>query len=116
MKISNLLADESILAEIGARLARRRLDLQLTQADVAAQAGVAKRTLERIEAGASAQMVSMVRIFRVLDLLPAVERMIPEAGPSPMALLQQKGKVRRRASRQRAGGNAGKPWSWGDDA
>ena len=58
MKISTLLADEAILTEMGARIARRRLDLQLTQAELAEQAGVAKRTLERIEAGASAQMSS----------------------------------------------------------
>ena len=52
MKISELLTDNVILAEIGERIARRRLDLQLTQADVAEQAGVSKRTLERIEFGA----------------------------------------------------------------
>jgi len=58
MKISKTLADDAILAEIGERVTRRRLDLQLTQADVAEQAGVAKRTLERIEAGASAGSVA----------------------------------------------------------
>ena len=79
MNISKILADDAILAEIGARVARRRLDFQLTQADVAEQAGVAKRTVERIEAGASAQMSSIVRILRVLDLLPGLDRMIPEA-------------------------------------
>ncbi len=97
MKISKLLADDAILAEIGKRIARRRLDLQLTQADLAEQAGVAKRTVERVEAGASAQMSSMIRILRVLDLLPGLDRMIPEAGPRPMDLLKRKGKVRQRA-------------------
>ena len=65
MKISKLLADDAILTEIGERVARRRLDLQLTQAEMAEQAGVAKRTVERIEAGASAQMSSIIRILRV---------------------------------------------------
>ena len=51
MKISQLLADEAILAELGKRITRRRLDLELTQAAVAEQAGIAKRTLERVEAG-----------------------------------------------------------------
>ena len=69
MNISKFLSDEAILAEIGERLTQSRLDLQLTQADVAEQAGIAKRTLERIEGGHSAQMSSMIRIFRVLDLL-----------------------------------------------
>lgn len=112
MKISKILTEDAILAEIGQRVARRRLDFQLTQADVAEQAGVAKRTVERIEAGASAQMSSFVRILRVLDLLPGLDRMTPEAAPRPMNLLKQKGKVRQRASRRRASEQPGKPWSW----
>lgn len=112
MKISKILADDAILAEIGERVARCRLDFQLTQANVAGQAGVAKRTVERIEAGASAQMSSIIRILRVLDLLPGLDRMIPEAGPRPMNLLKQKGKVRQRASKRRASDQSNKPWSW----
>jgi transcriptional regulator with XRE-family HTH domain len=115
MKISNLLADNIILAEIGKRVARRRLDLQLTQAAVAEQAGVAKRTLERIEAGASAQMSSIVRIFRVLDLLPGLDRMIPDVGPRPMDLLKRKGKLRQRASSRRHSDRSDEPWSWDDE-
>mgnify|MGYP000461714881 CR=1 FL=1 len=51
-------------------------DSPLTQADLAHEAGVSKRTVERIEAGASAQMASLIRIFRVLDLMPALDRFI----------------------------------------
>ncbi len=51
MKITGLLTDEAVLAELGARIAGRRVELQLTQAAVAEQAGIAKRTLERMEAG-----------------------------------------------------------------
>jgi len=116
MKISNLLADDAILSEIGKRLARRRLDLQLTQADVAERAGVAKRTLERIESGASAQMSSLVRILRVLDGLPGLDGLIPEAGPRPMELLRRKGKPRQRASRQRSSAPAKESWSWDDES
>ena len=116
MEISRLLADDTILAEIGERVARRRLDLQLTQADVAGQAGISKRTVERIEAGASAQMSSVIRILRVLDLLSALDRMIPEAGPRPMDLLKRKGKVRQRASSRRRVDQSDKPWSWDDEA
>ena len=53
MLIESLLTDEAILEEIGRRLARRRVDLGCTQADLAEQSGVAKRTVERIEAGRS---------------------------------------------------------------
>jgi len=116
MKISKLLADDAILTEIGERIARRRLDLQLTQATAAEQAGVAKRTLERIEAGHSAQMSSLIRILRVLDGLPGLDRMIPEAGPRPMDLLKCKSKVRQRASRRRSSDQPEKPWTWDDES
>jgi transcriptional regulator with XRE-family HTH domain len=115
MEITKLLADEAILAELGERIARSRLDLSVTQADVAEQAGVSKRTVERIESGASAQMSSFIRILRVLDLLPGLEQMIPEDGPSPMALLRHKGKKRQRASKRRGSDHAGKAWFWDDD-
>jgi transcriptional regulator with XRE-family HTH domain len=117
MNVSNQLTDDAILAEIGRRLARCRLDRQLTQADVAEQAGVSKRTVERIEAGASVQMSTVIRILRILDLLPGVDRLIPEPGPRPMDLLKLKGKERQRASAPRkAKKPSGKAWTWGDGA
>ena len=116
MKISDLLTDEAILAEMGSRIAARRVDLQLTQAAVAEQAGIAKRTLERMEAGHSSQLSSMVRVLRVLDALPGLDNLVPEAGPRPMDLLKRKGKVRQRASGRRAARPAGKSWSRDDDA
>jgi transcriptional regulator with XRE-family HTH domain len=115
MDISNLLTDETVLAEIGRRIARHRLDHQLTQAEMAEQTGVSKRTIERIEAGASAQLQTIIRMLRVLDLLPGLDCLIPEAGPRPMDLLKLQGKVRQRASSARRPDRSGKPWSWDED-
>ena len=112
MKITSLLTDDAVLAELGARIAARRVELQLTQAAVAEQAGIAKRTLERMEAGQPSQLGTLVRVLRVLDAASGLDSLIPEAGPRPMDLLKQKGKVRQRASGQRAAKAAGKPWRW----
>lgn len=114
MRISKLLSDDAILGEIGKRLERRRLDLQLTQAELANQAGIAKRTVERIEAGLPAQTSSVIRVFRVLELLPRLDRMIPETGPRPMELLERRGKIRKRASSSRHRGRSDKEWTWND--
>ncbi len=116
MEITELLTDKIILAELGQRITDRRLDLQLTQAAVAEQAGIAKRTLERIEGGASAQMSTVIRILRALDLLSGLNRLIPDVGPRPMTLLKGKGKVRKRASSSRSSKRSEKPWSWGDES
>ncbi|MCU7921616.1 MAG: helix-turn-helix domain-containing protein [Candidatus Thiodiazotropha sp. (ex Dulcina madagascariensis)] len=115
MKISKLLTDEAVLVEIGLRILRRRLDLQLTQAELAEQAGIAKRTVERIEAGASAQMSSMIRVLRVLELLPGLDSLIPQQSQRPMDLLKRKGKVRQRASSRRQKKHADEPWRWGEE-
>ena len=45
MRITGLLTDDAVLAELGSRIAARRIELQLTQSAVAEQAGIAKRTL-----------------------------------------------------------------------
>lgn len=112
MLIDKTMSDAAILAELGARLARRRIDLQLTQADLAREAGISKRTVERIEAGGSAQMASMIRIFRVLDVIPEMDQFIPPSGPRPMDLIKNKGKQRQRASSGRKGGGRDDPWTW----
>lgn len=109
-----LMTDDAILAELGKRLCRRRLDFQLTQAELAEQAGVSKRTIERAEAGASTQTPSLIRILRVLSLLPNLDLLIPEPGPRPMELLKLKGKERKRASSRKARNLSGTDWSWGD--
>jgi DNA-binding XRE family transcriptional regulator len=115
MKFEELLTDEAILLELGNRLVQRRLELQLTQGMLAEQAGVAKRTVERIEAGETAQMSTMIRILRVLQLLDRLETLVPEAGPRPMDLLRLKGKTRKRV-RSKLKSSEGKPWRWGDES
>lgn len=114
MKIEELLADKTILVELGERIAQRRLEFELTQAELAEQAGVSKRTLERIEAGASTQLSTLIRILRVLELLDRLENLIPASGPRPMDLLKLKGKERQRAPRGKKS-VPDEPWQWGDD-
>jgi transcriptional regulator with XRE-family HTH domain len=68
---------------------------------LAEQAGVSKRTVERIEAGATAQMSTLIRLLRALELLDRLETLVPESGPRPMDLVKLKGKARKRASGKR---------------
>lgn len=120
MKIQNQLTDKSVLEEVGRRLAKYRLDLSLTQGEVATQAGLGKRTVERIESGEPTQMDTLIRILRTLNLLDRLDTLIPEEStPRPMELLKSKGKRRQRASSPRGLEKTVKipaqNWSWGDD-
>lgn len=122
MKITADLTDDAVLKEIGGRVGRQRIEAGLTQASLAAQSGVAKRTLERIEAGQSAELVTLLRVLRTLKLVDGVETLVPDPPPSPIALLKHEGQQRKRVSgprRQPAAGAAparapGKPWKWGE--
>jgi transcriptional regulator with XRE-family HTH domain len=111
----NSMGDDAVLEELGRRLGQRRIALRLTQAELAREAGVSKRTVERIEAGAATQSLNLIRTLRVLGLLPGLGRLIPETGPSPMDLLKLKGKARKRAASRRSAHPSGDGWSWGDD-
>jgi transcriptional regulator with XRE-family HTH domain len=111
MKILNTQTDEAILTEIGRRITRRRLAQQMTQAELAEQAGIGKRTLERVEAGLPAQSATVIRIFRVLGLLPGLDQMLAEPSIRPLEAAARKGKARQRAS-GRAKSRQHEPWSW----
>ncbi|MBT4034223.1 MAG: helix-turn-helix transcriptional regulator [Candidatus Marinimicrobia bacterium] len=69
MKINNSTKLDAVLNEIGVRLTQQRLLAKLTQAGLAEKAGVSKRTVERIEAGSSIQLSTMIQVLRVFKLL-----------------------------------------------
>ncbi|MBL8768687.1 MAG: helix-turn-helix transcriptional regulator [Planctomycetes bacterium] len=108
--------DAAVLVQLGERLAALRLAANQTQAQLAHAAGVSPRTVARIENGESAQLTHWIRVLRALGLLANLDRLVPAPGPSPLAQLEAKTKVRRRASAKRAPGGTARPWSWDDDA
>jgi len=93
------LTDDEVLAELGGRLRRYRLQGNIRQAELARIAGISLRTLGNIERGKDVQLGTVIRILRALGRLDSLDAFLPEAGVSPMELLRSHGR-----SRQRAGG------------
>jgi len=117
MRYNGSLSDRAVIEEIGRRLEAIRLGRNQTQAQLATQAGVSKRTIERLESGAVAvQLSGFVRVCRALDLLDRLDAFVPEPLASPIALLKLRGRSRRRASGKPAPGPAPKSWTWRDES
>jgi DNA-binding XRE family transcriptional regulator len=117
MKIVEHQTDELILEELGKRLSHVRLQRNLTQAALAEQAGISKRTVERLESGeVSARLSAFLRVCRVLGLIDQVNSMIPEAKPTPMDHLRWKSRVRKRASGVTPPQGKTGAWTWGDES
>ncbi len=108
-------SDDAVLQELGSRLTDYRLRQGRTQAELAREAGISKRTLERLEAGQSTQLTNALRVWRALDLLGNLDRLIPEPSLSPVAQLDAQRKVRKRARRTPTENVKPAEWTWGDE-
>lgn len=109
--------DRTVLEELGRRLARTRLERNLSQQQLAHEAGVSKATIERLEAGQPTKSNNLVRVLRAMGLLDALDRLIPPPLPSPVERLRLQGRQRQRArgGRQEKAQDEARPWRWGDE-
>jgi putative transcriptional regulator len=110
------MTDAAILAELGDRLSRLRLQRNLTQAQLAREAGVSKRTLIRLESGESSQVTNLIRVVRALGLLGNLDAFVPPPLPSPIDQLRSRTKERRRASPGVKKSGPPTKWTWGDES
>jgi len=119
MHLNEIVTDAAVLAELGRRLERHRLERNWTQAEMAAEAGVGQATVQRAERGQSVQMTSMIKLMRALELLAGLDLAIPESIDLPIARLEREQRGHRRRARGRRGGppvtDAGERWRWGEE-
>ncbi len=111
------MSDGSILREIGIRLRRERLDLNLTQQGLANKTGVARRTIQKAEHGEVTTLATLVSILRGLKLLSRLDQFLPQKALSPVQLIKLKGKERRRARSKKKPSPKDPgptPWTWGE--
>ena len=116
MEISSYTTDPVALAELGSRLRRHRIRRDLTQAELAREAGVGIDTVKRMESGRATGTDKLVRVLRVLGLLEALNRVIPKAPPSPLERLALEGRERQRVRHRHA--QPSQPtgrWTWGGE-
>jgi len=108
-------SDRAILEALGARIARCRLNRNLTQDAFAELAGVSRPTVARLESGHSTTLSNLIRVLRALNLVANLDLLVPEPPISPIQQLKTQKQQRVRASRASAAAEPSGPWKWGDE-
>lgn len=90
---------EELEGRVGAQVRSRRLSANRTAEDVAAEAGIAARTLQNLERGRGSSVSTLIKVLRALDAESWLETLTPDEPVSPIAVLEA---ARRRPGRQRA--------------
>ena len=106
-------SSSTIAAALCKRLEELRLSKNISQAELAKQAGVSRSTMTRIADGQSISLDSFVRVVKALGLADHLATLLPNPEVRPVELVRHEGQHRRRASGKR---KPSEPWSWGDDA
>lgn len=116
MKIDSNMVDEAVTKEMGRRLTAIRLAQNLSQRQLAENAGLGLRTVQRLELGETAtQLSGFVRVCRALGLMDRIDQLMAEPPPSPLDQLRRNERKRRRAT----GGRKKTPpakWTWGESS
>jgi len=95
------------------RLASIRLMRNMTQAELARQAGVSTGTLNRLEKGEGVSLDTFIRVMTALEIQSNLAVLLPDTDVRPIERIRHAGKERQRARPSR------KPpekstWTWGD--
>ena len=80
-------SNAEVALELGRRLKAQRLAQNLQQTELAARAGVARGTVQNLEAKGQCSLESLVRIVRVLGLVEDLARMFELKAPQSVAEL-----------------------------
>ena len=112
-----LMGDQAIIAELGKRLTRYRLNANISQTQLANEAGISRKTVYNAENGQSIQLESLVRLLRALGQLENLNAFLPSPQISPISLADRKGKIRRNAYNSQKNSTADKTteWTWPED-
>lgn len=109
----DLATSEQIEAALCESLERIRLARNTTQKQLATEAGVAPRTIGRLEKGQGVSLDTFIRVLKALGIQQRLETLLPDPTVRPMDRIGSGPAERRRA---RPGSvKKGRPaWAWGD--
>lgn len=105
---------EQIEAALCARLSRIRLSRNITQKQLADEAGVSLRTIGRMENGEGVSLDTFIRALIALRVQHSLEILLPDPAVRPVERVSESGEERQRA-RPKVTSEGQEAWTWGDD-
>lgn len=105
--------NQQIAADLAQRLVNLRLAYNLTQTELALEAGVSPLTIHNLEAGKTVSLDTFIRVLRALNLLPNLEALLPSMPIRPIERVARSKRERKRASGTKTAPASSTPWTWG---
>ena len=101
------------LKSLGERISDYRVARQLTQAELAAEAGIDRTTLSRLEKG-KGNLDTLARVMVALGIEERLLEIVPGTQINPLDPRSRQGQKRQRV-RKPSGPTKAEPWTWADD-
>lgn len=105
---------EQIESDLCKRLERIRLTRNMTQVQLAKEAGVSPRTIGRFEKGQGVSVDTFIRVLTALGIQQNLEALLPDPAVRPVERIGLRGRERKRARPPGPSESENVTWSWGD--
>ena len=99
-----IMNNEQILTEMGKRLRRMRLNMNVSQSSLAETAGTSITSVKRLESGKNSTLDALVKVLRALNCINQIDAFLPDPGISPIQVALMSGRERKKASGPRLKG------------
>lgn len=106
---------ETIIASLGEQIRNIRLSRNVTQAQLAEEAGVTVFTIGRLEQGLGSTLDTFIRVLIALGLAHNLTGLLPDPSIRPMERISGS-RVERQRARPKTSAEPTTVWAWGDEA
>jgi transcriptional regulator with XRE-family HTH domain len=111
----SIATSEQLEAALCKKLEHIRLARNITQVDLADQAGVSLRTIRRLEKGQGVSLDTFIRVLIALGIQQNLQTLLPDPSIRPIDRVNMGGTERKRASSRKTSLEK-TPWVWGDES
>ena len=99
--MNGILSPEELALAVGENIRSLRLQKNLTQHALAAQAGVSMSALRHLESGQGANLTTLIRVVRALDKQEWLQSLAPKITINPLHMAPSHAARRRARSKKR---------------